>query len=574
MKMKREHYYNLIFVAISVLLVGVSLITYWNVNGYLEEVKWVRHSNIVLAQIEKVLSTVKDAETGHRGYQLTQDSVFLRPYKSSLQSISDELKVLDSLFLGEEKQKQRGDSLRLLIEKQYRIITTILENEELSNRFMDRYETNLLIVGRENMDRIRGVCKRIGDHEREVLQARLSQEYNLKNVAPITLLLYGFVAIAVAAFLYARINDELGRRRKTEKELKESMMELDQKEKRYRSLFERSIDPIFLVNENFRVIDTNSSMQSLFNYSHDEVMGLPLEKLFVEKNLFEKFSSELHRSKHVRDFEVVLKGNNDRKLTCLINCVYISDDTSERCYQGIIRDISMRKKVERELIQAEKLSTTGKIARMVAHEVRNPLTNLNLALDQLKEEFTQSESTKVYTDILDRNLDRIEELISELLRSSRPKDLQLHDVSLVQLISETLNLIKDRISLHEMRLVEKYEDNLPVVNVDKELIKIALVNIMVNAIEAMTPGKGVLEVSARRADNQVVVVITDNGKGIAEEELDNLFDPFYSAKQGGMGLGLTSTQNILNSHKIGIEVKSKVNEGTSFYIIFSLDTAR
>lgn len=535
----------------------------------MEEVKWIRHSNKVIAQVEIVLSIVKDSETGHRGYQLTRDTVFLRPYKSSIESIYTEVSKLDSLFLDEVVQKKRGDSLRLLIDKQYRIIKTILENEKESEWLMDRYKTNLLIVGRENMDRIRKVCGRITQYENDVLQARLTQEYDLKNIAPFTLLLSGFVVLSVAGFLFVRIIDELKRRRKTEKELNIKIEELDQKEKRYRSLFERSIDPIFLADGKFNMMDANSSLQELFGYSYEEACSLDLEELFIDKVEFTLFKEKLNRDNHVRDFEVTLKDRNNRKLVSLINCVRIVDSTSQVYYQGIIHDMTMRKKVERELIQAEKLSTTGRIARTIAHEVRNPLTNLNLALDQLKEEFTSNENTKIYTDILDRNLNRIEELISELLRSSRPKELQLSKTPLSAVLNETVDLIKDRINLNEMKLINTITPDLPSVLVDKELVKIALVNIMVNAIEAMEPGKGVLRIAVDHEGDQVVLTISDNGKGIPDKEVGKLFDPFYSAKQGGMGLGLTSTQNILNSHKIEIEVQSKLGEGTSFYIIFN-----
>ncbi|HNP07605.1 MAG TPA: CHASE3 domain-containing protein [Cyclobacteriaceae bacterium] len=567
--MRRESYYNLVFGIILLLLTGVSLITYWNVNGYMEEVKWIRHSNKVIAQVEIVLSIVKDSETGHRGYQLTRDTVFLRPYKSSIESIYTEVSKLDSLFLDEVVQKKRGDSLRLLIDKQYRIIKTILENEKESEWLMDRYKTNLLIVGRENMDRIRKVCGRITQYENDVLQARLTQEYDLKNIAPFTLLLSGFVVLSVAGVLFVRIIDELKRRRKTEKELNIKIEELDQKEKRYRSLFERSIDPIFLADGEFNMMDANSSLQELFGYSYEEACSLDLEELFIDKVEFTLFKEKLNRDNHVRDFEVTLKDRNNRKLVSLINCVRIVDSTSQVYYQGIIHDMTMRKKVERELIQAEKLSTTGRIARTIAHEVRNPLTNLNLALDQLKEEFTSNENTRIYTDILDRNLNRIEELISELLRSSRPKELQLSKTPLSAVLNETVDLIKDRINLNEMKLINTITPDLPSVLVDKELVKIALVNIMVNAIEAMEPGKGVLRIAVDHEGDQVVLTISDNGKGIPDKEVGKLFDPFYSAKQGGMGLGLTSTQNILNSHKIEIEVQSKLGEGTSFYIIFN-----
>ncbi|MEQ9412190.1 MAG: PAS domain S-box protein, partial [Cyclobacteriaceae bacterium] len=491
------------------------------------------------------------------------------PYKSSVESIYTELSKLDSLFLDEITQKQRGDSLRLLIDKQYRIITTILENEEESKRFIDRYEINLLIVGRENMDRIRKICGRMTQYENDVLKARLTQEYDLKSIAPFTLLLSGFVVLGVAGFLFVRIIDELKRRRKTERELNIKIEELDQKEKRYRSLFERSIDPIFLADDKFNMVDANSSLQNLFGYSYEQACNLDLEELFIDKSEFTSFKEKLDKDNHVRDFEVTLKDKNNKKLISLVNCVRIDDTTSPVYYQGIIHDITMRKKVERELIQAEKLSTTGKIARTIAHEVRNPLTNLNLAMDQLKEEFTANENTKVYTDILDRNLNRIEELISELLRSSRPKELQLLETPLEVVLNETVDLIKDRINLNEMKLINDIPSTLPNVLVDKELVKIALVNIMVNAIEAMEHGAGVLRISVEQDENEVMLTIADNGKGIPDGEVEKLFDPFYSAKQGGMGLGLTSTQNILNSHKIEIEVQSELEKGTSFHITFT-----
>ena len=105
---------------------------------------------------------------------------------------------------------------------------------------------------------------------------------------------------------------------------------------------------------------------------------------------------------------------------------------------------------------------------------------------------------------------------------------------------------------------------------DKEKLKIALLNIVINAVEAMKPSIGILKVEAKMIDGLAFVCISDNGKGIDLEDMEKLFDPFYTNKEGGMGLGLTSTKNILNSHSATIEVKSKVNEGTTFCIYFKL----
>jgi signal transduction histidine kinase len=103
---------------------------------------------------------------------------------------------------------------------------------------------------------------------------------------------------------------------------------------------------------------------------------------------------------------------------------------------------------------------------------------------------------------------------------------------------------------------------------DSDKIKIAFLNIIINSIEAMTPGKGELSVELRYGDGSILVEITDNGKGIDQADLNKLFDPFFTAKQGGMGLGLTSTKNILNSHSAEVVVKSELGSGTSFKIYF------
>ena len=119
-------------------------------------------------------------------------------------------------------------------------------------------------------------------------------------------------------------------------------------------------------------------------------------------------------------------------------------------------------------------------------------------------------------------------------------------------------------------ILSNVQQGLPRLLADKEKLKIALLNIIINAIEAMQPVKGILKLEVKMTDGIGVIIIADNGKGIELENLEKLFDPFYTNKEGGMGLGLTSTKNILNSHSATVEVKSKVNEGTTFYIYFKL----
>jgi PAS domain S-box-containing protein len=350
------------------------------------------------------------------------------------------------------------------------------------------------------------------------------------------------------------------------------ILELNEKEKRYRSLFERSIDPIFLADEHYKLIDVNESFMRFFKFTREKALTLSVPDLFHRIEDFRQFQTTLNTNSQIRDFETQLVANDSEKKTCLVNCIFIQDmGSSFCCYQGIIHDQTMRKKAEKDMLIAERLSMTGKIARTIAHEVRNPLTNLNLALDQLKDEMpSESPSVKVYSDIIERNANRIEQLIGEMLSSSKPRDLNLELVTVSEVLDETLLLTIDRLNLNRMKLEKNYTPDLPRILVDKEKIKIALLNIIINATEAMEAERGVLKIATEMRDGFLLISIADNGKGIPPEEIEKLFDPFYTGKQGGMGLGLTSTKNILDSHTASVEVTSVPKQGTTFTIYFKM----
>jgi two-component system, sporulation sensor kinase E len=182
----------------------------------------------------------------------------------------------------------------------------------------------------------------------------------------------------------------------------------------------------------------------------------------------------------------------------------------------------------------------------------------------------KDDSFKIYTDVIERNANRIEQLIDEMLNLSKPKELNLELTAIADVIQETIALTIDRMNLNQIKLEISYGDELPRILLDKEKMKIAFLNIIINAIEAMQPGKGILKIETKLKDGFEIVSMIDNGKGIAPEEIEKLFDPFYTDKQGGMGLGLTSTKNILSSHSATVEVRSALEKGTTFSIYFKL----
>ena len=235
--------------------------------------------------------------------------------------------------------------------------------------------------------------------------------------------------------------------------------------------------------------------------------------------------------------------------------------------QGILHDITNQKKTERATLLAEKLAATGRLVRTLAHEVRNPLSNIHMSLEQLS---TMSKGEdRIYIDIIDRNGKRINDLITELLTSSKPTEMVFERVVLQTAVDETIGIALDRLTLKQIRLKVNYPEFPCYIRADKEKLKIALLNIIINAIEAIDNTKGELSISLVQNEENYSLEISDNGCGIPQENLSKLFEPYFTSKRNGIGLGLASTLNIIQAHNASIEVKSKVGSGTTFIINFS-----
>lgn len=223
-----------------------------------------------------------------------------------------------------------------------------------------------------------------------------------------------------------------------------------------------------------------------------------------------------------------------------------------------------------ELRSLEKYTVTGRIARTIAHEVRNPLTNINLSLEQLRSEIPPNESNDMFFDMIARNSNRINKLVSELLNSTRVSELNFDEVSINDLLDESLELAADRISLKHIKILKNYDLNICKVKIDKEKIKIVFLNLVVNAIEAMEES-GLLTLTTKPENKKCVVSIKDNGKGMDKEQMGRLFEPYFSTKKDGNGLGLANAQNIILNHEGSISAESEKGVGTSFILSFKME---
>lgn len=221
-----------------------------------------------------------------------------------------------------------------------------------------------------------------------------------------------------------------------------------------------------------------------------------------------------------------------------------------------------------ELRNMEKFAVTGRISRTIAHEVRNPLTNINLATEQLRSEVSPGDDVNLLFEMISRNSNRINQLISDLLNSTRTSELIYTQVSANDILNSSLELAQDRIRLKQISVVKDYEIDIRPISVDEEKIKIAFLNIIVNAIEAMSE-HGILQITTRTKNGRCVATITDNGRGMTKADVGRLFEPYFTTKEKGTGLGLTNTQNIILSHGASISADSTPGKGTTFTMSFN-----
>jgi signal transduction histidine kinase len=231
-----------------------------------------------------------------------------------------------------------------------------------------------------------------------------------------------------------------------------------------------------------------------------------------------------------------------------------------------IRELDVANQELIELRSMEKFIATGRIARIIAHEVRNPLTNIDLSAGHLDTNSLNDSDKKMFLEIIARNSKRINQLISELLSATKFSDLKYEHADVNDLLDETLQDANDRAQLGNVKIERKYTNGIPPVQVDKQRIKIALLNIVVNAIESMSAGEGILLIETHQQQSTTMITIRDNGRGMNNDTLSRIFDPYFTSKTKGNGLGLTNTQNIILNHKGKIQVFSEEGKGTTFVI--------
>ncbi len=341
-------------------------------------------------------------------------------------------------------------------------------------------------------------------------------------------------------------------------------------ESKFRSIFENSHDIIYLANDKGEIMEVNKAAERLLGYTRSELLKMNAAAFYDDPMDRIRFMDSVNLTGTYTNFEVVLRDKFGNKKYCSITAtVQKIDDNGNIYYQGIVHDMTRRKKAEQDLVIAEKLAVTGRVARTLAHEIRNPLTNINLAVEQLQEDI-RDDVFIPYWDIIKRNGKRINDLISELMERSKPTQLSSKRTALKQVLNTTVALAQDRAALRNIKINTVFTGDDEYIQADESKLSMALLNIIINAVEATEDNEGIIKVSSDCRDKKCTIVIEDNGCGISSSDLKFIFEPYFSNKTTGTGLGLATAHSIITNHKGEIEVESHENKGTRFKITLNL----
>lgn len=356
--------------------------------------------------------------------------------------------------------------------------------------------------------------------------------------------------------------------KRLEEEANTKEKELFSKEGYLKLFFKYAKDSIAVFDLDNRVIEVNPAFEELYGWAREECIGkkicmVPFEDLYKAneriKRMYDGESFHLLETKDMKkdgtifDAEITLSPIFDSKGKIIATSV-------------ITRDISYKKEAEQIRIHSEKLKVAGEIAAGVAHEIRNPLTVISGFVQMMNED--QNSPYTYYTNLIDSEIDRINLIISEFLVLSKPSSIRAVDFNIDLVLSDIVTLYKPELQTKNITLsVQRITEGL-IVSGNPNQIKQVFINLIKNASEAIQRDGEITVTIDKTNDHFCSISIKDTGQGMKKEVVEHIFEPFYTTKPDGTGLGMMIIEKIIKEHHGHIDIDSSFGKGTEikFYL--------
>jgi two-component system sensor histidine kinase HydH len=239
-----------------------------------------------------------------------------------------------------------------------------------------------------------------------------------------------------------------------------------------------------------------------------------------------------------------------------------------------LRDLGEVRSLQEEIRRKEKLAAVGSLAAGIAHEIRNPLSSIKGLATYFGNKFAETDEDKESAGVMVREVDRLNRVISELLEFARPSELKLKQKNIKELLEHSVRLVQQDAKSNNIEIDLAVSDGLPSALLDPDRFSQALLNLYLNAIQAMDEG-GVLSVkSTLGEEGEIKVEIADTGAGINPNDLNKVFDPYFTTKTKGTGLGLAIVHKIIEAHNGEIRIRSAPGKGTVFTLLIPISASQ
>jgi PAS domain S-box-containing protein len=357
---------------------------------------------------------------------------------------------------------------------------------------------------------------------------------------------YGLVTLKIA---------NLGRQIRDSKEIFSALKDnVDQ-------LMSKLQDGLMLFSRDSRVVLVSAPVESFLGHPRAELLGRTVQEIFDRNSylgvaLLDAF--ERRRPISQREFEAA--GGTRVQ----VSLDFVQEKTSQIGALLIMRDTESVRRIGDEIEMSRRLSASGRLTRGVAHEVKNPINAIVLHLQLLQNKLAHQEpDTRRHMDIIDAEIRRLDRVVQTLVDFTRPRDLHLEEIDLRRVLEDVAQLAAPDAEQHGVTIERHMPNERLPVKVDLDLMKQAILNVVINGVQAMPQG-GRLTISARREGAAIVAEVRDQGSGIPNDMHDKIFELYFTTKKEGSGIGLAQTYQILQWHYGSVDFESVEGTGTTF----------
>lgn len=331
------------------------------------------------------------------------------------------------------------------------------------------------------------------------------------------------------------------------------------------SLVENMPIGLVAINDREEIILFNQTAESIIGYSHQDVLGKKANEVMPPPCMALLQGLKMGQKVIEKEVDCPLKDGRTISLE-VIATVLEEDDGNFLGYVVLFRDITEVQHLKREMARSQRLAAVGSLAAGIAHELRNPLSSIKGFATFFKERYRSNPEDQKTAEVMVQEVERLNRVIGQLLEFARPMDMKKGWTSIQEVIKHTLKMIEGQAKAKGITIRTDLPQHMGNVFIDSDKIKQVLLNLYLNAVEAMEEGGTLTVAVLPHEDRMVRIDICDTGKGIDEEDLAHVFDPYFTTRSSGTGLGLAIVYKIMDAHNGEIRIASELGKGTTVSI--------